>query len=241
MNEFYREVQLNEISSRDIKNLRYDIAGQLILRQCDSSIEQQETYSKLRKLTIEEKADLKAALYWLKVYKPEPEATNLEQIRGYLEGFYHLCELSFWQEASELLFISPKLKGGDLEANSSITAENKLHEQLINWGYYLEVIELCQGLLGRLNRYLDCVLLQDLGRANRYQGQFEKAINYHQQQLQLAIEINNRKSEAQALGGLGFTYDRLGQFQKAIDNSQRYLEVCYELEEQVEIALALNI
>ncbi len=240
MSEFYREVQLKDLSSRDIKNLRYDAAGQLVLLQVDSSIEQRETYSNVKKLTIEEKADLKAALYWLEVYEPEPEATNLEQVRGYLEAFHHLCELSFWQEAAELLFMTPKLKVVDLETSSSPTTEEELHKQLITWGYYREVVELYERLLSKLNTDLDCILLQGLGRASCYQGQLEKAINFHQQQLQLAIQIKNRKSQGQALRGLGLAYARLGQFQKENRYCQQYLEIAYELNDLDDIALALN-
>lgn len=240
MNEFYREVQLKDLSSRDIKNLRYDAAGKLLLLQVDSGMEQRETYSNFKKLTIEQKADLKAALYWLEVYEPEPESTNLEQVRGYLEAFHHLCELSLWQEAAQLLFIYPKLKVVDSKTSCSLTTKEKLHKQLVTWGYYPVVIELCQGLLGRLNADLECVLLEGLGHANCYQGQIEKAINLHQQQLHLALEIKNKELQGQALKGLGLCYGRLGKYQTELRYYQQYLEIAYELNDLDNIALSLN-
>ncbi len=118
MSNFDREVQLQELSSQEIRDLRYDVAGKLVIIPSDSDIEQQST-NFLRKLTISEKADLKIALYWLNDYEPEPDATKLEQVRGYLEGFHHLCELSAWKEAARLLFICPTLEQPNITVSSS--------------------------------------------------------------------------------------------------------------------------
>ncbi|MEC4884078.1 MAG: hypothetical protein SAL70_22525 [Scytonema sp. PMC 1070.18] len=37
----------------------------------------------------------RAIINWLTKYKSQLKATNLEQIKGYLEAFYHLCRLEF--------------------------------------------------------------------------------------------------------------------------------------------------
>jgi tetratricopeptide (TPR) repeat protein len=241
MSNFDREVQLQELSSQEIRDLRYDVAGKLVIIPSDSNIEQQST-NFLRKLTISERADLKIALYWLNDYEPESDATQLEQVRGYLEGFHHLCELSAWKEAARLLFICPTLEQPNITVSSSSNRirDQELHKQLQTWGYFRQAIELYSPLLSKLDADLDCTLLQGLGRSNCFQGQLQRSIEYHQQQLNLAREISNRKLEAQALAGLNLAYLRQGQHQTAMDYSRKSLVIAREIGDREDEALALN-
>ncbi|HEY9709535.1 MAG TPA: tetratricopeptide repeat protein, partial [Oculatellaceae cyanobacterium] len=217
--------------------VNYDSAGQLILVQTAHStdsiaapqtIEQLSTQS-IRKLTVQEQAHLKAAFYWLNVYQPEPDASNLEQVQGCLEAFHHLCEISAWQEASSLLFTPTK--SGNTQA---------LHKQLKIWGYHLELIELYSRLIGKLNLDLDCVCLQGLGMAYRYFGQDEKARLYHEQQLEIASRIGNRLAEAQAFSGLGSTYFALEQRQTSFKCFEQQLAIAREIKDRNEEGYALG-
>ncbi|GAB4191229.1 MAG: hypothetical protein Fur006_34170 [Coleofasciculaceae cyanobacterium] len=66
-------------------------------------------YELLGKLSNQElewrKAHYTAAQMWYRTYEPEPDASNLEQVQGYLEAFHHLCEVEDWEQASKILVI----------------------------------------------------------------------------------------------------------------------------------------
>ncbi len=60
-------------------------------------------------------------------------------------------------------------------------------------------------------------------------GQYQLAIDYHQQRLTIAREIGDRRGEGNALGNLGNAYDSLGQYQLAIDYHQQRLTIAREI------------
>ncbi|WP_407894080.1 hypothetical protein [Scytonema sp. NUACC26] len=67
----------------------------------------------------------------MKKYKPKPDSTNLEQVKGLLETFYHLCEIEAWEKASKILF-----------TGLNTPTRQPLHNQLNTWGYYQEQISI---------------------------------------------------------------------------------------------------
>ncbi len=67
--------------------------------------------------------------------------------------------------------------------------------------------------------------LSALGNDYDSLGQFQRAIDYHQQDLEIAREIGNRQWEGTSLGGLGQAYNSLGQYQKAIEYHQQALDI----------------
>jgi CHAT domain-containing protein/tetratricopeptide (TPR) repeat protein len=60
-------------------------------------------------------------------------------------------------------------------------------------------------------------------------GQYQQAIDYHQQYLTIAQEIGDRWGERNALGGLSNAYYSLGQYQQAIKHHQQYLTIAQEI------------
>lgn len=82
----------------------------------------------------------RAVVQWLTLYKPNPDATNLEKVMGYLEAFYHLCKVEDWERASEVLTI-----------RLDTPTNEELHNQLNTWGYYRELIELYSTMLSKLS------------------------------------------------------------------------------------------
>jgi tetratricopeptide (TPR) repeat protein len=58
-------------------------------------------------------------------------------------------------------------------------------------------------------------------------GQYQQAIDYHQQSLAIFRELGNREGEsvAIALDGLGAAYFHLGQYQQATDYHQQSLSL----------------
>lgn len=72
-------------------------------------------------------------------------------------------------------------------------------------------------------------LLGNLGNAYLSLGESRKAIEYHEQALEIAREIGARRGEGNALGNLGIAYDSLGEYRKAIEHYEQALEIAREI------------
>ncbi|MGB7520927.1 MAG: tetratricopeptide repeat protein, partial [Spirulinaceae cyanobacterium] len=71
--------------------------------------------------------------------------------------------------------------------------------------------------------------LGNFGNAYNSLGQYQQAIDFHQQSLEIFREIGNRGGEANSLGNLGNAYQSLGQYQQAIDFYQQSLDIEREI------------
>jgi tetratricopeptide (TPR) repeat protein len=154
------------------------------------------------------------------------EANNLEKVDGYLQVFKDLCEASAWDKAAQVVSFCP------------ISIE--LHEQLRIWGYYRQQIELYQKLLGKVNSEQDLVCLYGLGRVFYNLSDFDKSLDYYQQQLELARLVNNRQAEAQALGGLGEIVGVKRNYAEAIAFFQQQLDIAREICDREQESYALS-
>ncbi len=161
------DLHLHTLTVEQIPHLGLDTAGQLVLRTAP-------TLSSHSSLPLEAQADLRMAIYWLTVYQPEPDATPLEQVQGYLDAAYHLSNLKAWPLVQQVL-LKPLPSG------------KPLHEQLGIWGYYAEQIELYQhGLAGNFDSVIQSVCWGGLGYAYGRTGRLSQALACYQQQLTLA-------------------------------------------------------
>jgi tetratricopeptide (TPR) repeat protein len=141
-----------------------------------------------------------AVEYWLTEYQPQLNANNLEKVQGYLEAFYHYCELKNWQKASEI--ISIRL---DTPTNEA------LGDQLGTWGYYRQQIELFNKLLSKLNAPWDMICWQRMGNAYDSLAEYRQAMRCQHKSLVIAREIGDRNGEGSGLGSLGNAYYSLGE------------------------------
>ena len=82
--------------------------------------------SQAKTLTPFQRSQHVAIINWLKRYQVPSGSTNLEQVRGSLEAFYHLCKLENYSLAFSVV-ISPVR-----------FTDYLLHEQLGIWGYSSE-------------------------------------------------------------------------------------------------------
>ncbi|WP_271252573.1 tetratricopeptide repeat protein [Pseudanabaena sp. Chao 1811] len=168
-----------------------------------------------------------AIAYFLTVEDEPPEqAKNLERVDRYLQAFHHLCEMSEWQKAGQILSFCPISK--------------ELHDQLRIWGYYREQIGLYQDLLGKVSPEQDLVCLNGLGRAFYNLSDFDKSWGYYQQQLQLSRQVNNRKTEAQAIGGLGDIQHMRQNYSEAIALFQQQLDIARKIGDRKQEGYALT-
>ncbi|WP_445247560.1 tetratricopeptide repeat protein, partial [Microcoleus sp. OTE_8_concoct_300] len=81
------------------------------------------------------------------------------------------------------------------------------------------------------NRQGKAESLGNLGLAYQSLGQYHRAIEFHQQSLEISREIGfgYRVGEAASLGNLGLAYKSLGQYHRAIEFHQQSLEISREI------------
>jgi tetratricopeptide (TPR) repeat protein len=73
------------------------------------------------------------------------------------------------------------------------------------------------------------LVLGNLGNAYKSLGQYQRAIDFQLQSLEIDRKIGDRGGEAKSLGNLGNAYDSLGQYQRAIDFQLQSLEIKREI------------
>ena len=69
----------------------------------------------------------------------------------------------------------------------------------------------------------------NLGKAYQNLHNFQKAIEYHKNDLKIAKEVDDRSREGGAYGNLGNAYQSLGNFQKAIEYYEKHLKIAKEV------------
>lgn len=216
-------IDLQSLSQEQLKNIRYDSAGQLVFASSTSA----EITPNLRPPTIQEKAHLRMAFYYLRLYKPDKDASIIEQIRGYIEAFHHFCQLSAWSAAWQVLEM-PVFTG------------KKLYEQFRDWGYYRKQVEIYPQLLGKIDPRIDCILYYQIGYAYYNLGQKETSRQYFQKQLDLAQEIGDKSLEALAWGRLGAVAAMSDCASQAVTYYQKQLELANLVDDKASIIEALE-
>ncbi|TVQ58912.1 MAG: tetratricopeptide repeat protein [Spirulina sp. DLM2.Bin59] len=201
MNATQTILKITELAELDLPHIRYDAVGQLVLCPvefvADYPTAQTETITgrsptQLRTLNAWEQAHIDYVFYWLNIYEPREGCSDLERVEGYLEAFYHLCELSLWQQAYQVVC-------------TPIDGE-ALHEKLGTWGYYIQQLEIYQKLLNKIDHSIDCLCLNGLGYIFYLLGQTRKSFQHHKTQLRISRKTKNYEYECLAWKGLGFNY-----------------------------------
>lgn len=184
----------------------------------------------------------RAVKNWLSKYKPEANASNLEQIRGYLEAFHHLCEVKEWQKAGVIL---------SAPINTTIGIGYALYRQLEIWGsyneqlekgYYDELLEIYKRLSNYENIPPDLCVLALVGLGNVYGrlANYPEAINYSQQALERSYATENLQGKSNALNNLGIAYAGTRKFTQAFSYFQDSLKIARDAKLLPEQARALG-
>lgn len=87
-------------------------------------------------------------------------------------------------------------------------------------------------------RVLSAIYSQ-LGNASFYLGDYSKALEYHQHDLNIAKTSGDLLGEAKASGNLGNTLKMMGRFDEAIRNCERHLSISQEKGDKIGEARAL--
>lgn len=173
-------------------------------------------------------AEYKAARNWLRRYRPVDES-NLAQVKGYLEAFYHLSQVEDWENAQAIAFM-----------RSLISEDRELHEQLFVWGYYQQQLKVYSTLLHQIDEAVDLVCLSGLGNLEDVWGNFNRAIEYHHQALILAKNLGSEEAKGAALGSLGNAYLSLKNFDWALNCYQQQLDLAEVSGRQRSVGVALG-
>ncbi|NEZ54453.1 tetratricopeptide repeat protein [Adonisia turfae] len=197
----------------------------------------QELFPQIKRLLLKDgkrpsakrRSHVTAIRNWLCHYAAPREAPNLERIRGYLEAFFHLCEIDQWQESANLLLLQLYPDRDD-----------NLSSQLDVWGYYQEQLKLFQQLLGKLEQSREVWILRGVGNALSSLGNYQQAIGVYEQSLQMAQVCEDMYGQACALGNLGNACEALGNYNDAIDRHNESLQIFQEISEPEEEAKALG-
>ncbi|TAE59572.1 MAG: tetratricopeptide repeat protein, partial [Nostocales cyanobacterium] len=159
-------------------------------------------------------AHQQAINYYRSIAKESPWQTK-DDIQEYLEIFYHFYQLA--------------------DYDSAFNAIRHCDDFLTLRGYYANRVELYGQLVSKWTRNDDqenghyTASLTSLGNAYNLLGQYQTAIDFHQQALVIFRQIGNVGGESISLNNLGNAYNLLGQYQKAIDFHQQSLEIARQI------------
>jgi tetratricopeptide (TPR) repeat protein len=155
-------------------------------------------------------AHQKAINYYRSIAKQQPWQTK-DDIQEYLEIFYHFYQLADYDSAFEAI--------------------RHCNDFLDLRGYYADQVELYGQLVNKWSELDDrqnwhyLASLTSLGNAYDSLGQYEKAIAFYQQSLDIAKEIGHIQEESNSLDNLGLAYNSLGQYERAIAFHQQSLDI----------------
>ncbi|VXD23114.1 TPR domain protein (fragment) [Planktothrix serta PCC 8927] len=171
----------------------------------------------------------KAIQFYQSRFKSRDQWRTVEDVREYLEVFYHWCELGEYETAFDV--IQDESYSDNCIANFlNLRGNNQLLAEL-----YQELVE----HLTDKQDWQYMASLTSLGNAYNYLGRYEEAISFYQQSLEIARKIGNRQGEASSLNGLGNAYNSLGRYEEAISYHQQSLEICREIGNRGGVAASL--
>ncbi len=156
----------------------------------------------------------KAIAYYLSIAQPDSWEI-LNDVQPYLEIFYHCYQLTEYDYAFDIL-----------RAIDDFLTRRGYYQTLAD--YYLELVTVYQQQQEQTNRNY-AASLSSLGNAYCFLGEYQKAIEFHQQCLAIDREIGDRGGEAASYNNLGSVYNSLGEYQKAIEFHQQSLAIKREI------------
>ncbi len=164
------------------------------------------------------------ALDYYLAHLPVPPWEYLEDLKEYLEAFYHAGALGEWQLAYNIL---NEERGGE--------GKNKSVDSFLYFtGLSRKSIELYEILI---NNWIEdqkqtrefSIVLSLLGISYKNLGEYSKAITIHKQHYALSEKNKNWAGVASALGNLGICYFSQGDYQQAI----KYHDQCLAIQSKI--------
>ena len=155
--------------------------------------------------------ELRAADFYTSTRKPESEWKTIDDLAPQLAEFEHRVHAEDYDGAWRVL--------------------EPIDDYLYTWGHYARLVELREKLMGRLTDPRSrMVNLGSLGLAYCTLGQqVGRAIEFLEESLAIAREIDDRRNEGVWLGNLGSVHLDLGQIERAIEFYEQALIVAREI------------
>jgi tetratricopeptide (TPR) repeat protein len=189
-------------------------------------------YLQYRAGDVREAHERAVEVYGSRCQMPEDWKTaTAEDVQDYLELFYHLCQLGEYEQAFDVIYNNP----GEYEKSVSKFLEIR--------GYNALLIALYLQLEKHLPNHQDwryTASLTSLGLAYKSQGDYESAISFHQQSLEIFQEIGDRSGIAASFNNLGNAYHSQGDYESAISFHQQSLEIFQQIGDRSGIATSFN-
>ncbi|WP_062295128.1 tetratricopeptide repeat protein [Nostoc piscinale] len=170
-------------------------------------------------------AHQRAIDYYRSIAKQSPWTTK-DDVQEYLEIFHHFYQLQDYDSAFDALWF----------CDDFLTLR----------GYYIDQVELYGQLVSKWAEIGDRenwnyrAALTSLGNAYRSLGEYQRAIEFHKQSLEISRKIGDRNGVGNSLIGLGNAYDSLGEYQRAIEFFQQSLEIFREIGARDGVGKSLN-
>ena len=193
------------------------------------------------------------ALDYYLAHLPVPPWESLEDLKEYLEAFHHAGELGEWQLAYNILNEERGGEGEDRSIRSFLGLQGFYRKQgeeknksvnsfLDLQGFYRKQADHYEQVIAGSQREQVCYRnsLSYLGSCYRSLGQYEKAIAFNQQCLDISKEMEDWQGVAISLGNLGFCYKSLGKYDKAIAYHQQYHDISEEIGDRRGVAISLG-
>lgn len=157
---------------------------------------------------------------------------TIDDINPYIENFYRLCNSEEYIKAFDTVFYS------DIH-------DNCVYHFLSYQGYLNIIIDLYERLIKywvprKGEKWKFMTALASLGDAHDRMGNHEKAIEYYQNSLEIALEIDDIDNIGGSCVNLGLVYYSLEKYEEAVDCSRRGLEIAREIGNRKFEAHALN-
>jgi tetratricopeptide (TPR) repeat protein len=163
----------------------------------------------------------RAADYYVQLRTPEETWKSIDDLEPQLVEFEH------------------RIRAGDCDGAYQVIDPID-YNYLYLWGYYLRLRELQERLSGQLVHPASQMgNLGSLGRICRMQRQYEQAIEFHEQALNIAHEIGNTREKIHQLSHLGLAYRGLSQFEQAFEYFGQSLAMARKIDDRKEVASQL--
>ncbi|MFN9673328.1 MAG: tetratricopeptide repeat protein [Microcystis sp.] len=156
----------------------------------------------------------KAIAYYLSIAKSDSWEI-LNDVQPYLEIFYHRYQLTEYDNAFDIL-----------RAIEDFLTRRGYYQTLAD--YYLQLVTVYQQQEDKTN-WKYTASLTSLGNVYNSLGEYQKALEFHQQSLAIFREIGDRGGEGNSYNNLGTVYNSLGEYQKAIEFYQQSLVIKQEI------------
>lgn len=154
--------------------------------------------------------ELRAADFYASLRKPAVEWRSIEDLAPAVYEFEH------------------RVRGGDydraLEVMDAVDGK-----YLFMWGHYNRIVELRKRMLGKPARPgLRAANVASLATCCQVLTQFDAAIQYYEEAVEIARDSGDRAAEVTYIGNLGRLYRNLGYIDKALESSKQALAFAQE-------------